>query len=158
MPTRWSRKPHLHCIQTPGHWTSPWRQIKVHKRVRYVSAQVWVHRSYGTFIQKKTRVFPFLHHQDTVPILQFHKPYLAPYLTYKERTPLSWPQQSPYTHKCRPPQHKIKAVLKSSVFCITYLSLEHRARFVQGQWILYLYYRFISIENIEIYKYIGFYL
>lgn len=49
--------------------------------------------------------------------------------------------------------------IPKSVFSVTCLVPEHRASLTQGWLILSsLYYIFISIENIEIYKYIGFYL
>lgn len=49
-----------------------------------------------------------------------------------------------------------KTIPKSKVFSVTCLVLEHRASLTQGWLSLSLYYIFISIENIEIYKYIGF--
>lgn len=51
-----------------------------------------------------------------------------------------------------------KTIPKSKVFSVPCLVLEHRASLTQGWLSLSLYYIFISIENIEIYKYIGFHL
>lgn len=78
------------------------------------------------------------------------------------RSPLALTTAKPlsvecYMCKCRP-QCMAKTVPKSKVFSVTCLVPEHRASLTQGWLILSLYYIFISIENIEIYKYIGFYL